>query len=104
MNYRFKNRYLLQLALTHPSYRENYGTNPDHSRNTQTNCGIRQAEYGDRDQYFQAIRKRGTVNSVNYFLSEVYENIGRLTSTTTSLLLYWFMEEPFACAFRHVRR
>ncbi|CAG0912870.1 unnamed protein product [Notodromas monacha] len=50
MQYRFKNRYLLQLALTHPSYRENYGTNPDHSRNTQTNCGIRQAEYGDRDQ------------------------------------------------------
>lgn len=26
INYKFKNRYLLQLALTHPSYKENFGS------------------------------------------------------------------------------
>ena len=41
IDYKFKNRYLLQLALTHPSYKENFGTNPDHARNSLTNCGIR---------------------------------------------------------------
>lgn len=39
IEYKFENRYLLQLALTHPSYKENFGTNPDHARNSLTNCG-----------------------------------------------------------------
>ena len=34
--------------MTHPSYKENYGTTPDHARNTLSNCGIRQPEYGDK--------------------------------------------------------
>ncbi|XP_059478706.1 ribonuclease 3 isoform X2 [Neocloeon triangulifer] len=59
INYQFQNRYLLQLALTHPSYRENFGTNPDHARNSLTNCGIRQPEYGDRRIHYQNTRKRG---------------------------------------------
>ena len=59
MNYEFKNRYLLQLAMTHPSYRENFGTNPDHARNALTNCGIRQPEYGDRSIHYASSRKRG---------------------------------------------
>ncbi|CAB3375284.1 Hypothetical predicted protein [Cloeon dipterum] len=59
INYQFRNRYLLQLALTHPSYRENFGTNPDHARNSLTNCGIRQPEYGDRRIHYQNTRKRG---------------------------------------------
>ncbi|XP_037086681.1 ribonuclease 3-like [Pollicipes pollicipes] len=59
IDYRFKNRWLLQLALTHPSYRENHGTNPDHSRNSLSNCGIRQPEYGDRCINYTASRKRG---------------------------------------------
>lgn len=46
ISYKFQNRYILQLALTHPSYKENFGTNPDHARNSLTNCGIRQPEYG----------------------------------------------------------
>ena len=60
MNYTFTNKYLLQLALTHPSFRENYGTNPDHVRNSLTNCGVRQPQYGDRRILYMNTRKRGT--------------------------------------------
>ncbi|KAG5875022.1 hypothetical protein JTB14_004906 [Gonioctena quinquepunctata] len=59
IDYKFSNRALLQLALTHPSYRENFGTNPDHARNSLTNCGIRQPEYGDRRIHYMNTRKRG---------------------------------------------
>lgn len=59
LGYKFNNRALLQLALTHPSYRENFGTNPDHARNSLTNCGIRQPEYGDRRIHYMNTRKRG---------------------------------------------
>lgn len=59
IGYKFENRYLLQLALTHPSYKENFGTNPDHARNSLTNCGIRQPEYGDKKIHFMNTRKRG---------------------------------------------
>ncbi|VVC31592.1 Hypothetical protein CINCED_3A011879 [Cinara cedri] len=65
IGYKFKNKYLLQLALTHPSYRENFGTNPDHARNTLTNCGIRQPEYGDRRIHFMNTRKRGINTLIN---------------------------------------
>lgn len=54
----FNDKYLLQLALTHPSYRENYGTNPDHARNTLNNLGFRQPLYGDNRMSSQT-RKRG---------------------------------------------
>ena len=59
INYKFNNRFLLQQALTHPSYKENFGTNPDHIRNTLSNCGIRQPEYGDKKIHVQNTRKRG---------------------------------------------
>jgi ribonuclease-3 len=48
-----------QLALTHTSFRANYGTNSAHARNSLTNCGLRQVEYGDRRVYYQNTRKRG---------------------------------------------
>ncbi len=32
IQYKFENRFLLQQAVTHPSYKENFGTNPDHIR------------------------------------------------------------------------
>ncbi|CAH2041433.1 unnamed protein product, partial [Iphiclides podalirius] len=63
MGYVFKKRLLLQTALTHPSYRENFGTNPDHARNSLTNCGIRQPEYGDRRIHYT--RKKGIVTLIN---------------------------------------
>ncbi|CAG0884564.1 unnamed protein product [Darwinula stevensoni] len=66
VSYHFKNRYLLQLALTHPSYKGNYGTNRDHARNSLTNCGIRQLAYGDRMIHFR--RKRG-INTLIHIMS-----------------------------------
>ncbi|XP_050668799.1 ribonuclease 3 isoform X2 [Leptidea sinapis] len=63
IQYKFKQRALLQTALTHPSYRENFGTNPDHARNTLANCGIRQPEYGDRRIHYT--RKKGIVTLIN---------------------------------------
>lgn len=65
IEYKFKNRFLLQLALTHPSYKENFGTNPDHARNSLTNCGIRQPEYGDRKIHYMNTRKRGINTLIN---------------------------------------
>ncbi|XP_074603919.1 ribonuclease 3 drosha [Brevipalpus obovatus] len=65
LDYSFQDRYLLQLALTHPSYRENFGTNPDHARNALTNCGIRQPLYGDRRVHFVNTRKRGINMLIN---------------------------------------
>ncbi|KPM02152.1 ribonuclease 3-like protein [Sarcoptes scabiei] len=65
IDYTFKDRSLLQLSLTHPSYRENFGTNPDHARNTLTNCGLRYLEYGDRKVHFMNTRKRGINMLIN---------------------------------------
>ena len=65
MKYKFKNRHLLQLALTHPSYKENYGTVPDHARNALSNCGIRRPEYGDKRIHTMSSRKRGINMLIN---------------------------------------
>lgn len=65
IGYKFKNKFLLQIALTHPSYKEHFGTNPDHARNTLTNCGIRQPEYGDRRIHYMNTRKRGINTLIN---------------------------------------
>jgi ribonuclease III len=50
INYRFKNRLLLQYALTHPSgaflLHQNLGSNPDHIRNALFNCKVRNPSYG----------------------------------------------------------
>lgn len=59
LDYKFNDRSLLQLALTHTSYKVNYGTNPDHARNSLSNCGRRQLEYGDRKIHYAHTRKRG---------------------------------------------
>ncbi|XP_076653861.1 ribonuclease 3 drosha [Halictus rubicundus] len=80
LGYEFKNRYFLQLALTHPSYRENFGTNPDHARNSLTNCGIRQPEYGDRRIHYMNTRKRGINTLIN-----IMSRFGARTETESSI-------------------
>ncbi|XP_055917610.1 ribonuclease 3 [Eupeodes corollae] len=81
IGYKFKNRYLLQLALTHPSYKENFGTNPDHARNSLTNCGIRQPEYGDRKIHYMNTRKRGINTLINIMsrFGKEYETMSNIT-------------------------
>ncbi|XP_050736665.1 ribonuclease 3-like [Eriocheir sinensis] len=74
ITYKFQARFLLQLALTHPSYRENFGTNPDHARNSLTNCGIRQPEYGDRRIHYMNTRKRG-INTLINIMSRFGRNL-----------------------------
>lgn len=71
IGYTFKQRALLQTALTHPSYRENFGTNPDHARNSLTNCGIRQPEYGDRRIHYT--RKKGNTLKIDFH--KAYEKL-----------------------------
>jgi len=48
-----------QLALTHPSYHLNFGMNPDHARNSLSNCGVKQPRYGDRKIRHLHTRKKG---------------------------------------------
>ncbi|ELT91975.1 hypothetical protein CAPTEDRAFT_165112 [Capitella teleta] len=69
IQYKFNNRILLQLALTHPSFRIKFGTNPDHARNSLTNCGMRQLDYGDRKIHYQH-RKRG-INTLFHIMSKM---------------------------------
>lgn len=80
IRYEFSNRSLLQLALTHPSYRENFGTNPDHARNSLTNCGIRQPEYGDRRIHYMNTRKRGINTLIN-----IMSRFGKLKETESNI-------------------
>jgi len=47
----------IKILVAH--FRENFGTNSDHARNSLTNCGIRQPEYGDRRIHYMNTRKRG---------------------------------------------
>ena len=80
IGYTFNNRSLLQLAMTHPSYKENYGTNPDHGRNTLVNCGIRQPEYGDRRVHSISHRKRG----INMLIS-IMSKLGKEAETESKV-------------------
>ncbi|XP_053570591.1 ribonuclease 3 [Bombina bombina] len=65
IGYVFKERSLLQLAMTHPSHHLNFGMNPDHARNSLSNCGIRQPKYGDRKIQYIHLRKRGINTLIN---------------------------------------
>ncbi|KAG8194728.1 hypothetical protein JTE90_026377 [Oedothorax gibbosus] len=80
IGYKFEDRFLLQLALTHPSYRENFGTNPDHARNSLTNCGLRQPEYGDRRIHYMNTRKRGINTLIN-----IMSRFGREEESTSRI-------------------
>uniref|UniRef100_A0A7N8XGW5 Ribonuclease 3 n=1 Tax=Mastacembelus armatus TaxID=205130 RepID=A0A7N8XGW5_9TELE len=65
IGYVFTERCLLQLAMTHPSHHLNFGMNPDHARNSLSNCGIRQPKYGDRKVHHMYMRKKGINTLIN---------------------------------------
>lgn len=65
IGYVFTERCLLQLAMTHPSHHLNFGMNPDHARNSLSNCGIRQPKYGDRKVHYMHMRKKGINTLIN---------------------------------------
>ncbi|ELW66134.1 Ribonuclease 3 [Tupaia chinensis] len=54
-----------ELAMTHPSHHLNFGMNPDHARNSLSNCGIRQPKYGDRKVHHMHMRKKGINTLIN---------------------------------------
>lgn len=58
----------------------NIGTNPDHARNSLTNCGIRQPEYGDRKIHYLNTRKRGINTLIN-----IMSRFGRENETDSSI-------------------
>lgn len=80
LQYNFNDRTLLQLAMTHTSFRTNYGTNSAHARNSLTNCGLRQVEYGDRRVYYQNTRKRG----IN-ILVDIMSRMGKKEETLSEI-------------------
>lgn len=86
VGYPFRNRWLMQLALTHPSgnyvLHNNLGPNPDHVKNTLANCRIRNTVYGDRKQLFRPITKRGvsTLFKIMAKKAKTCEHISEITN------------------------
>ncbi|CAF1307302.1 unnamed protein product, partial [Didymodactylos carnosus] len=86
IQYQFKNRSLMQLALTHPSgnyvLHNNLGPNPDHVKNTLANCRVRNTMYGDRKQLFRPITKRGvsTLFKIMAKKAKNFEHISEITN------------------------
>lgn len=85
----FQNRSLLELALTHPSYRTNYGTNSDHARNTLNNCGVRSSKQRIHDRLVQqqlSAKKRGTYTQYPQKYHSILYDIDNLTSRIVGTL------------------
>uniref|UniRef100_A0A4W6G5Z6 Ribonuclease 3 n=1 Tax=Lates calcarifer TaxID=8187 RepID=A0A4W6G5Z6_LATCA len=99
IGYVFKERCLLQLAMTHPSHHLNFGMNPDHARNSLSNCGIRQPKYGDRKVHHMYMRKKGVINH-----NERLEFLGdAVVEFLTSVHLYYLfpsLEEGGLATYR----
>lgn len=75
IGYHFKNRSLLQYALTHPSgaflLHQNLGANPDHVRNVLSNCRMRNPVYGTLTSQKRKtlLRKKGKVEVLLFYLT-----------------------------------
>ena len=76
LEYKFRDRSLLQLALTHPSHVDVFGTNGDHIRNAVSNCGLRNVVFGVR----KVNRKRGIL-----MLMSIMSQLGRDKETSSNI-------------------
>uniref|UniRef100_A0AAZ3P848 RNase III domain-containing protein n=1 Tax=Oncorhynchus tshawytscha TaxID=74940 RepID=A0AAZ3P848_ONCTS len=98
IGYVFKERCLLQLAMTHPSHHLNFGMNPDHARNSLSNCGIRQPKYGDRKVHHMYMRKKGINTLIN-----IMSRLGQDDPSPSSVHLYYLfpsLEEGGLATYR----
>uniref|UniRef100_A0A674NN24 Ribonuclease 3 n=1 Tax=Takifugu rubripes TaxID=31033 RepID=A0A674NN24_TAKRU len=106
IGYVFTERCLLQLAMTHPSHHLNFGMNPDHARNSLSNCGIRQPKYGDRKVHHMYMRKKGINTLINIMINhnERLEFLGdAVVEFLTSVHLYYLfpsLEEGGLATYR----
>ncbi|KAK0420167.1 hypothetical protein QR680_014549 [Steinernema hermaphroditum] len=78
VSYTFKNRTLLELAMTHPSFKSNYGTNPDHVKNTMLNCGLQSLRI--RNGRKTASRPHSSNGSGDRSRKRGYENLCQVMS------------------------
>uniref|UniRef100_A0A8C8JJ99 Ribonuclease 3 n=1 Tax=Oncorhynchus tshawytscha TaxID=74940 RepID=A0A8C8JJ99_ONCTS len=88
----------LQLAMTHPSHHLNFGMNPDHARNSLSNCGIRQPKYGDRKVHHMYMRKKGINTLIN-----IMSRLGQDDPSPSSVHLYYLfpsLEEGGLATYR----
>ena len=86
----FQNRALLELALIHPSFRSNYGTNPDHAKNVLSNCGIRNNKMANNEAQIQNDVNKGkpTGNGLN-------RNGGCITNRFKWMIYQFFQQLQF---------
>uniref|UniRef100_A0A915N1G1 Uncharacterized protein n=1 Tax=Meloidogyne javanica TaxID=6303 RepID=A0A915N1G1_MELJA len=63
------NRSLLELALIHPSFRANYGTNSDHAKNVLNNCEENSLELLTKQQLIQKTGRRRGINVLMEIMS-----------------------------------
>ncbi|KAI6211885.1 Ribonuclease 3 [Aphelenchoides besseyi] len=70
LEYHFKNRLLLELALTNPSNLTNYGTNSEHARNTLRNCGLRKIRDKTKAKPEQENNRRKGISTLMKIMSE----------------------------------
>ncbi|KAI1732069.1 ribonuclease-III-like domain-containing protein [Ditylenchus destructor] len=78
IKYKFKDKAILELALTHPSYRANYGTNPDHAKNTLNNCGIRwtKAQTSETTDGKSGLGRKRGINALMEIMAKQSSNDG----------------------------
>uniref|UniRef100_A0A183G720 Ribonuclease III n=1 Tax=Heligmosomoides polygyrus TaxID=6339 RepID=A0A183G720_HELPZ len=75
INYKFANRSLIELAFTHPSYKNDFGTNVDHVKTTLTNCLFRRyAPFTENNEKKKGFRNLMHIMSHTAGLSKVAHN------------------------------
>lgn len=85
--------------MTHPSHHLNFGMNPDHARNSLSNCGIRQPKYGDRKVHHMHMRKKGVFGFYPHVLACVPCCKLNPHSMTVSYSHSLLLSDPYIRAF-----